>query len=158
MADPDAEAQRHALMFGLFPDLFVQEPLRDMGCQLMAVRMADQMQQQVDGRRPAGAGDNAAVDFEQLVGDIQMREVFLEPVHMLPVDRAAPVLKQSGVSQQVGCGRDGPQDRSHAGDLAQIPDGARVAVALGPRTTDTEQVVELCFSRDGTVRLNQNAV
>jgi len=129
-----------------------------MGCQFMAVGMADEMQQQVDGRRPAGAGDNAAVDFEQLIGDVQMREVFLEPVHMFPVDRAAPILEQSRISQQVGRGGDGPQDRSHAGDLAQIPNGARVAVTLGPRAADAEQIVELCFGRDGTVRLDKNSI
>ena len=75
MADPDPEAQSHALMFRLFPDLFVQKPFRYMGRQIMPMGMTDQMQQQIDRRGPARTGDDLTIDFKQLFGNIQMQRL-----------------------------------------------------------------------------------
>ena len=62
----------------------------------------DQRQHHVDRGRAAGAGEAVAVDLEQLLRRLDIRELLAEAVEVLPVDGAAMAVEQPCLGQDVG--------------------------------------------------------
>src|SRR3546814_10911415 len=65
----------------------------------------------------AGAGEAVAVDLVQVGRHLDVREILGESAEVLPVDRAASPLQQSGARQQVAAGA----QRPHGGALPRRP-------------------------------------
>ena len=79
----------------------VQEPVADRGGQLPAMIALDQRHHHVERRDAARAGDAVAVDLEQRRHHGDVGEGLAERRQVLPVERRAALVEQSGACEDV---------------------------------------------------------
>ena len=114
MADAKARAELHPLPVGGLADSVMDELVRHFRGQRAAMRLRNQVEHHVERGGATGAGDTCAINFKQVIGDVELGKFLGKPVDILPVDRAAPAVKKAGSRHHIGTGADGTDHRAVA--------------------------------------------
>ena len=92
----------------------------EMSCEIARAELGfHQVQHQVERCDPAGAGEAVAVDGEQLIIQLDARELLVQRREILPVDRGAVLVEKSGLGERVSAGAQRPE--RHA-PLSEAPE------------------------------------
>ncbi len=94
-------AQLHPLPFIRLAHTVMDQFIRHGGCDRLAVPLGDHRQHHVDRRRTPRAGEAVAVDLEQFISHFKLGELLAQRLLVLPMHRAAMLIEQSGLCQNM---------------------------------------------------------
>ena len=124
--------QWNALAVLLGADALADELLRDVPRQLAPVALLDEVQHEVQGAHPAGAGVAVAVDHEQALLHMHLWKDLPQAGEVLPVNGATVAVEQAGGRQGVAAGAKGAEGPVAFGEAAQQVEQLTVAGGLHP--------------------------
>ena len=153
-----AAGHLHALVVQTGADTADHELFGYLHRQRLAVFLTDQTEHQVEAAGATGAGDAAAVDLEQFLGDQQCRVAFAKGIDGFPVQGQALVLEQSRFSQHEAAGVDAAEDRQFR--LASLQPVRQMMVVMGQRfeAGDHEQRLAVSGQLQAGVDVERHAV
>ncbi len=76
--------------------------------------LANQVKHHIQRRRASRTGDAGIINFKQLRSHLQQREFLSQPVYILPMDGAGPVIQKPRRRHDIGTGANRPGNRAAA--------------------------------------------
>ncbi len=96
--------------------------IRHGGCDRLAVPLGDHRQHHVDRRPTPRAGEAVAVDLEQFISHFKLGELLAQRLLVLPMHRAAMLIEQSGLCQNMRTRADRSERHAIKGQSPQLGD------------------------------------
>src|ERR1700688_773111 len=100
MRSADLRPQRHVLAVGVLADAFEDELLRHQLRDPWSKLLLYQIEHEIERCGSAGTGVPVPVDGEQLVADAHAGKLLAQGGQILPVNRGAKIVEQTGARQR----------------------------------------------------------
>ena len=157
-----AMQHRHAMGPGLLvhggADAVDLQLLGDLDGEAGAMGLRDDMEEEIEGGRGAGAAVAVAIDDIEVVLQVDMRKIAGEGIGVLPMDRAGIAVEQPGPGQHIGAGGHGPQADPMPGEIAQPFEDRGMLEALRIEAAADEEEIRHQRHIRGAVDIQQQPI